>query len=64
MEGQTDGASELQLGNAGLSEPEFNVNVKLSDMQADPEDPLFSIKNFSDLNLYVEPTHIHGCTHD
>lgn len=53
MEGQTDGASEFQLGTAGLSEPEFNVDVKLSDMQADPNDPLYSIKSFEDLDLYV-----------
>ena len=53
MEGQADGATEFQLGNAGLLEPEFNVNVKLTDMQADPNDPLYSIKDFRDLNLCV-----------
>ena len=51
MEDQTDGATEFQLGGAGLLEPEFSVNVKLSDMQADPNDPLYSIKDFNDLNL-------------
>lgn len=49
---QTDGASEWQMGSA-LLEPEFDVNVKLNDLQADPDSPLFSVKNFSDLNLYV-----------
>lgn len=51
MEDQTDGATAFQLGNEGLLEPEFDVNVKLSDMQANPDDPLYSIKDFSDLNL-------------
>ncbi|KAL1297472.1 hypothetical protein AAFC00_004997 [Neodothiora populina] len=51
MEGQADGASEFQLGSTGLLEPEFDVNVKLTDLQANPDDPLYSIKDFSDLNL-------------
>lgn len=50
-EGQTDGASEFQLGSTGLLEPEFDVNVTLSDQQANPNDPLYSIKSFGDLNL-------------
>jgi ATP-dependent RNA helicase DDX19/DBP5 len=45
-----DGASEFQMGSS-LLEPEFDVNVKLNDMQRDPNDPLYSIKNFRDLNL-------------
>ena len=47
---QTDGASEMQMGGA-LLEPEFDVNVKLNDLQADPHNPLFSVKNFQDLHL-------------
>jgi len=54
MEGQTDGASEFQLGSQGLLEPEFDVNVKLTDLQADPNDPLYSIKDFRDLDLPPE----------
>ncbi|GAB7353745.1 hypothetical protein MBLNU459_g4139t1 [Dothideomycetes sp. NU459] len=50
---QVDGASQAQMGGE-LLEPEFDVNVKLSDMQQDPNNPLFSIKEFSDLNL-AEP---------
>ncbi|KAF1343707.1 P-loop containing nucleoside triphosphate hydrolase protein [Delphinella strobiligena] len=50
-EGQTDGASEFQLGSTGLLEPEFDVNVTLSDQQANPNDPLYSIKSFGDLDL-------------
>ena len=47
---QVDGASELQMGSS-LLEPEFNVDVKLNDLQADPNNPLYSVKNFADLNL-------------
>lgn len=47
---QTDGASEFQMGSS-LLEPEFDVNVKLNDLQKDPNDPLFSVKDFRDLNL-------------
>jgi len=50
QEQQMDGASEVQMGSS-LLEPEFNVDVKLNDLQADPNNPLFSVKNFSDLNL-------------
>lgn len=49
---QNDGASELQNGS-NLQEPEYNVEVKLSDLQADPNNPLYSVKNFSDLGLWV-----------
>ncbi|KAF2220801.1 P-loop containing nucleoside triphosphate hydrolase protein [Elsinoe ampelina] len=48
--GQVDGASTVQAGSS-LLEPEFDVNVKLNDLQADPNNPLFSVKNFADLNL-------------
>ena len=59
---QTDGASE-DLGGSGLHEPAYSVNVKLSDkikfdndaklsdIQSDPNNPLYSIKSFEDLNL-------------
>ncbi|KAI5210185.1 DEAD-domain-containing protein [Aureobasidium subglaciale] len=47
---QTDGASEFQMGSS-LLEPEFDVNVKLNDLQGDPNNPLYSVKQFSDLNL-------------
>ncbi|KAL3460804.1 P-loop containing nucleoside triphosphate hydrolase protein [Aspergillus heterothallicus] len=48
--GQTDGAAE-QMGGSDLHEPEYTVEVKLSDLQADPNNPLFSVKNFEDLGL-------------
>ncbi|KAI9873450.1 MAG: RNA helicase required for poly(A+) mRNA export [Pleopsidium flavum] len=47
---QTDGAGE-ELGGSNLQEPEYDVEVKLSDMQADPNNPLYSIKSFEELGL-------------
>ena len=49
---QTDGAAG---GDAGIIEPSYDVNVKLSDqlsdLQADPNDPLFSTTSFDALGL-------------
>jgi ATP-dependent RNA helicase DDX19/DBP5 len=45
-----DGAGTLQAGS-GLEEPEYDVNVTLADLQADPNNPLFSVKSFQELNL-------------
>ncbi|QIW96450.1 hypothetical protein AMS68_001968 [Peltaster fructicola] len=50
---QKDGAPEITNGSA-LSEPEFDVNVKLADLQSDPNDPLYSVKTFQELNLRDE----------
>ena len=52
---QVDGASPEQ-GGSNLEEPEFDVNVKLSDLQADadPNNPLFSAKSFEQLGLNKE----------
>ena len=50
---QVDGATEPQRGSQLLGEPSYSVNVKLSDVQADPNNPLYSIKNFEDLGLFV-----------
>lgn len=33
----------------GLMEPDYDVEVKLSDIQADPNNPLYSIKSFEQL---------------
>jgi hypothetical protein len=52
---QLDGATTWQNGSAGLDEPEFDVNVKLADLQEDPNNPLYSAKSFDQLNLYVPP---------
>lgn len=47
---QVDGAGPP--GNGGdMVETEFNVEVKLADMQANPDNPLFSAKTFEELKL-------------
>jgi len=48
---QKDGATTWMKGSEGLDEPEFDVNVKLADLQADPNNPLFSAKTFEELKL-------------
>ena len=48
---QNDGATTWLGGSTGLDEPEFDVNVKLADLQDDPSNPLFSAKTFEELNL-------------
>ncbi|KAJ5584601.1 Helicase C-terminal, partial [Penicillium hispanicum] len=45
-----DGAGEPLRGSE-LQEPEYTVEVKLSDLQADPHNPLFSAKTFEELGL-------------
>ena len=54
---QTDGAGE-HLGGSELHEPDYSVMVKLSDMQMDPNNPLFSVKSFEELGLYVSSLHL------
>ncbi|KAJ5816670.1 hypothetical protein N7447_008903 [Penicillium robsamsonii] len=46
-----DGASAPAQGSPDLEEPDYTVAVKLSDLQADPNNPLFSVKSFEDLGL-------------
>ncbi len=48
---QTDGASGPLGGSSGIYDPSYEVNVKLSDLQANPNDPLYSIKSFEELGL-------------
>lgn len=50
---QTDGASE-PLGGSGIVEPNYAVDVKLSDVQADPSNPLYSIRTFEELGLHED----------
>ncbi|KAI9842924.1 MAG: RNA helicase required for poly(A+) mRNA export [Sclerophora amabilis] len=45
---QIDGASAENNGSE-LREPEYDVDVKLSDIQADPNNPLYSVKSFEEL---------------
>lgn len=47
---QVDGSGPPGNGNA-LAESEYKVEVKLADMQADPNNPLYSAKSFEDLKL-------------
>ncbi|KYG42410.1 hypothetical protein M433DRAFT_95299 [Acidomyces richmondensis BFW] len=51
---QKDGATQFTGGSEGLDEPEFDVNVKLADLQDDPNNPLYSVKTFAELNLREE----------
>lgn len=48
---QTDGATGHLGGSSGIYDPNYEVNVKLSDLQANPDDPLHSIKSFEELGL-------------
>ena len=48
---QTDGASDKLGGSQGIIEPDYEVNVTLADVQADPSNPLYSIKSFDQLGL-------------
>ena len=48
--GQVDGSSEPFRGSQ-LHEPDYAVEVKLADMQADPNHPLYSANSFEQLNL-------------
>ena len=48
---QVDGATEFQNGSSSIYEPTYDVDVKLSDVQADPNNPLYSIKSFDELGL-------------
>ncbi len=50
---QSDGASGA-FGGSQLQEPEYQVQVKLADLQADPDNPLYSAKSFEELNLKPE----------
>lgn len=47
---QKDGSTTF-LNGSGLDEPEFDVNVQLADLQDDPNNPLYSVKSFDELNL-------------
>jgi ATP-dependent RNA helicase DDX19/DBP5 len=47
---QVDGATE-PFGGSQLQEPDYAVEVKLADMQADPNNPLYSATSFEQLGL-------------
>lgn len=49
---QTDGATFVTGGtDDGVVEPSYSVDIKLADLQADPNDPLYSAKTFEQLEL-------------
>jgi ATP-dependent RNA helicase DDX19/DBP5 len=50
---QADGAPKELNGSGGLQEPEYDVEVKLADIQGDVNSPLHSVKTFEELGLYV-----------
>ncbi|KAF2028784.1 P-loop containing nucleoside triphosphate hydrolase protein [Setomelanomma holmii] len=50
---QVDGGGEVANGSP-LAETEYKVEVKLADMQADPNNPLYSAKSFEELKLSDE----------
>jgi ATP-dependent RNA helicase DDX19/DBP5 len=47
---QVDGAS-VPLGGSTLHEPQYDVEVKLSDIQGDSSSPLYSISSFEELGM-------------
>lgn len=38
--------------DTNLVQNDFEVDVKLQDLQADPNSPLYSVKSFDELGLY------------
>lgn len=47
---QVDGAT-APFGGSELQEPDYEVSVKLADLQADPNNPLYSASSFEQLGL-------------
>jgi ATP-dependent RNA helicase DDX19/DBP5 len=47
---QLDGAVE-PLGGSGLHDGEYDVEVKLSDIQGDVNSPLYSVQSFEELGM-------------
>lgn len=49
---QVDGASGVDHGS-GLHDAQYEVEVKLSDLQGDTSSPLYSVSSFEELGMYV-----------
>jgi len=47
---QTDGAAEPH-GGSGLHDAQYEVEVKLSDIQGDVNSPLYSVNTFEELGM-------------
>lgn len=50
-DGEVAPAEEPKEAESNLNEPEYDVTVKLADLQGDPNSPLYSVKRFEDLGL-------------
>ena len=48
---QTDGATEVLGGSQLLPPSEYEVEVKLSDIQGDESSPLYSVNTFEELGM-------------
>jgi hypothetical protein len=53
-----DEHTELDKETGTLLESQYEVAVKLADMQGDPNSPLYSVKRFEDLGMYVSHTSV------
>src|SRR4051794_860565 len=51
-EAQVDGAAE-PLGGSDLHDAQYDVEVKLSDIQGDVNSPLHSVSTFEEMNMCV-----------
>src|ERR1700685_101894 len=47
---------EAKEQETNLIKTKYEVAVKLQDMQADPNSPLYSVKSFDELGLYDQPS--------
>jgi len=56
-EGETNGdeTKDAKPQDTNLIQNRYEVAVKLQDMQADPNSPLYSVKSFEELGLYLPP---------
>lgn len=48
---QTDGATSEANGGSGIVDSTYDVDIKLADIQANPNDPLYSVKSFEQLGM-------------
>jgi len=46
---------EAKAEDTNLVQNRYEVAVKLQDLQADPNSPLYSVKSFEELGLYKSP---------
>ncbi|WWC91923.1 uncharacterized protein L201_006875 [Kwoniella dendrophila CBS 6074] len=54
FEDKKDGVSDANMSEGGLISNDFQVEVKLADLQADPNSALYSAKTFEALNLHPD----------